>query len=216
MRCTLELESSAVSPHRSVKVLISATVMPHALFIGSSLASVDRLNMQPQLPQPPSFFSRKISHKLPSLFKRRIMRTQEEEDPEADYEMNDLDGSSNPRIRIENGNAGNLEGEVQIGKDVMAGESSETLDLEMKKYEEALKGFDRIKWVDIHLRHATVSISQPNFRGEYKTDVRLTLRSACYASPSPSTRLSSFLPERHSITTLMQRAKRTFQALSPS
>ena len=51
---------------------LSATVMPHALFLGSSLSSVDRLNM---LPVPPELHPKtKLSHKLPSLFKRQKRR----------------------------------------------------------------------------------------------------------------------------------------------
>ena len=128
--------------------------MPHALFLGSSLASVDRLNMQPRIPEPPSYVSRKFNHKLPSVFRKRKVR--HDQQPEGEYELDEYNRPCPPGPSYSQSQSGNVESEVEMGKDIVGAESSETVDLEMKRYEAAMKGFDRIKWVDIHLRHATV------------------------------------------------------------
>ena len=125
--------------------------MPHALFLGSSLASVDRIDM---LPLPPVLSVAK-SHRLPSLFKRRRSGT-----PDSEIEMGEAPVStlelSRPSTLSRNGS------EMNTSKNV--GGSSSTLrhrktkyEEEVEVYEQEIKSFDRIQWVDVHLFHATAS-----------------------------------------------------------
>jgi metal iron transporter len=156
--------------------------MPHALFLGSSLAGVDRLNMQPRLPEPPNYMSRSISHKLPSVFRRRKSPNREV-DPESEYEMDAMDRpSSGVSASYQRPGMSEVEVEQRVGKDevLVRGRSNETLDAEMKRYEAEMKSFDRIKWVDIHLRHATVSFVFIELWAE-PIDPRSTRRSVCWA-----------------------------------
>ena len=148
--------------------------MPHALFLGSSLAGVDRLDMQPLAPEPQSHLKRKmktmnVSHKLPSLFRRRGHVADEGDG--AEYELDRI-GRSDPHHSSDNahsrpsGSAGadNVESERDMFKDMVlveSGDSERTAEASyeeaVKAYEAEMKSFDRIKWVDIHLKHATVS-----------------------------------------------------------
>ena len=152
--------------------------MPHALFLGSSLAGVDRLDMQPLVPEPESYFKQKmktmrVSHKLPSLFKRR--GTQREQEDEDEYELDRVNppvSSTSVTVRSQRGSqtieaeGGNVESERDMFKDIAlveTGDSGRTADTAyedaVKRYEAEMKSFDRIKWVDIHLKHATVRFS---------------------------------------------------------
>lgn len=149
---------------------LSATVMPHALFLGSSLSSVDRLNM---LPVPPELHPKtKLSHKLPSLFKRQKRRnsdvssqnptgaessgsTYELEEVPADSASGRLDASTDRTPALIRG-----ESEIEeIGKDVYGlNRKKSEYEKALERYQSEIKSFDRIKWVDIHLFHATVSL----------------------------------------------------------
>ena len=173
---------SLTTPALLVTSSSQATVMPHALFLGSSLAGVDRLNMQPRLPEPPNYMSRSISHKLPSVFRRRKSPNREV-DPESEYEMDAMDRpSSGVSASYQRPGMSEVEVEQRVGKDevLVRGRSNETLDAEMKRYEAEMKSFDRIKWVDIHLRHATVSFVFIELWAE-PIDPRSTRRSVCWA-----------------------------------
>jgi metal iron transporter len=149
--------------------------MPHALFLGSSLACVDRLDMQPLAPEPESYYEKKmktirISHKLPSLFRRRV--AQGEREDEGEYELDQMNrpiaSSSNargqPGSSAVEGEGCNVESERDMFKEIAlveSGDSQRTAEAAyedaVKRYEAEMKSFDRIKWVDIHLKHATVS-----------------------------------------------------------
>ena len=144
---------------------LSATVMPHALFLGSSLSSVDRLNM---LPVPPELHPKtKLSHKLPSLFKRQKRRTSDassQNPPGAEssgsaYELEEVPADS-VSGRLDRTPA-LIRGESEIeevGKDVYGLNRKKTeYEKALERYQSEVKSFDRIKWVDIHLFHATVS-----------------------------------------------------------
>jgi len=165
----------------SFATLISATVMPHALFLGSSLAGVDRLNMQPLAPEPKTSFKHnmkkmKVSHKFPSLFRRRGPSLEDQD--EAGYELDQMDRPDSTRSRPlttqdltrpndpdERFDNGNVENERDMYKEMILIESGDSRRTAETAYEEAvklynaeMKSFDRIKWVDIHLKHATVSV----------------------------------------------------------
>lgn len=143
---------------------LSATVMPHALFLGSSLSSVDRLNM---LPVPPELHPKtKLSHKLPSLFKRQKRRNSDasSRNPTAEssgsaYEPEEVPANS-ASGRLDRTPA-LIRGESEIeevGKDVYGLNRKKTeYEKALERYQSEVKSFDRIKWVDIHLFHATVS-----------------------------------------------------------
>ena len=128
-----------------------ATVMPHAIFLGTSLATVDRLKLLPVAPNRDT----KWTYKLPSLFKRSISRSSTFEQTEV--EMSDgLDGvaesSSNTRTA-----------RPRSRNDARDAEETKDAEFEgrMKQYEKDLRSFDRINWVDLHLFHFQVSQTMP-------------------------------------------------------
>jgi metal iron transporter len=168
-------------------------VMPHALFLGSSLASVDRLNM---VPRPPSLRSRK-SFRMPRMFswpfpfsypfsRSTSSRRQQDEDigtstslelgvlpirPSVDGDRDSIQPAPLPRVQRR---GSDLEDKILGGDEEMSasatttprlgaglGESSDALtkDFEAatREYEADLMAFDRIRWVDLHVLHATVS-----------------------------------------------------------
>ncbi|ORX36391.1 natural resistance-associated macrophage protein-domain-containing protein [Kockovaella imperatae] len=126
--------------------IIGATVMPHALYLGTSLATVDRLGLLPIAPTRQT----RWTYKLPSLFKRANTQTSTNERTE--IELSDgLDGlagpsrpSSSPRPDA-----------TQVGRSARDTEEAKDadFDMRMKEYERELKAFDRINWVDLHLCH---------------------------------------------------------------
>lgn len=132
--------------------------MPHALFLGSSLAGIDRLDM---MPRPPVQASQSTtSLKLPSFGLRRRSERQTTVAPieEENIEMksNDLpiDGHG-----VQNGGTDNGEGVIaQLDRARSSSGEDANYEAAVKKYEADLKSFDRIRWTDLHIRHATVSL----------------------------------------------------------
>ncbi|OCF34616.1 metal iron transporter [Kwoniella heveanensis BCC8398] len=148
--------------------IIGATVMPHALFLGSSLASVDRLNM---LPIEPSPVKKPRSVSMPSLnpFRRRRPHPRQNSDstiPQTNVDI-EYQSSSAARPNPATSSASGLSIRPETpGKDLPL-ESIEQDEGEMskdeldyvkavKKYEMDVRMFDRIRWVDLHLLHATI------------------------------------------------------------
>ncbi|WRT65463.1 uncharacterized protein IL334_002406 [Kwoniella shivajii] len=144
--------------------IIGATVMPHALFLGSSLASVDRLNM---LPVEPSPNKKPLSARMPSLnlnpFKRRRpdFRRNGSDLPDPDTSRHQEEGTCTyPPIRLTEMNRSPTPN-AQADKDIPIEEEEMTKeDLDhlkaMKDYQDRIRRFDRIKWVDVHLLHSTI------------------------------------------------------------
>jgi metal iron transporter len=131
--------------------------MPHALFLGSSLAGIDRLDM---IPKPPSLDDKKRSFKMPSLgFVRRLKgqsAPREEETIEmertATRPFTDLPSLDDSSAR---------EADADSKPDILPAATRKETELEaaMRKYEAELKAFDRIRWTDLHISHATVSFA---------------------------------------------------------
>ncbi|KAK4688793.1 hypothetical protein P7C73_g1320, partial [Tremellales sp. Uapishka_1] len=126
--------------------IIGATVMPHALFLGSSLASVDRLDM---VPVPPSAVPAKKSFKMPTMLARRKRQAKS-----VDLELSDI-GRSNSRSSSRTTSA------AKGGEPAVMQEDDRETELEAKQkvYEEDVKKFDRIKWVKLHVLHSTIDTS---------------------------------------------------------
>ncbi|WWD08657.1 hypothetical protein V865_006770 [Kwoniella europaea PYCC6329] len=143
--------------------IIGATVMPHALFLGSSLASVDRLNM---LPIEPSPTKTPLSVQMPSLnpFRRRPRPKRNDSDlpttqSQVEVASSSLVGSSSRQLQ-ETPTPSIIGGE---GKDLPTPIEYDIKDKDeidyvkrMKEYEVSVRKFDRIKWVDVHLLHSTI------------------------------------------------------------
>ncbi|WVQ62957.1 uncharacterized protein L199_001106 [Kwoniella botswanensis] len=143
--------------------IIGATVMPHALFLGSSLASVDRLNM---LPIEPSPTKKPLSVQMPSLnpFRRRPLPTKNDSDLptiQSQVEVNSTPpvGSSSRQIQdtptpsIVGGEGKDLPTPIEY--DIKDQDEIDYIK-RMKEYEVRVRKFDRIKWVDVHLLHSTI------------------------------------------------------------
>ena len=133
--------------------IVGATVMPHALFLGSELASVDRLNMAPRPPMPQSS---PRSFKMPNVAfagLRRRHRADKNRSPEvgAGTEMDVFD--STPGHLDLPGPSSRPPTSAAISRISSVEEYSE----EEKEYQQKVKRFDRIRWVDVHLLHAAVS-----------------------------------------------------------
>ncbi|WVW79770.1 hypothetical protein I302_101740 [Kwoniella bestiolae CBS 10118] len=148
--------------------IIGATVMPHALFLGSSLASVDRLNMLPIEPTPLPI-KKTLSARMPPLnpFRRRrphpkrndsdlpTTQSQAEVSPDAP-----VGSSSRSNSIIQPTSTPSVHG---VGKDIPIPLEYDEKDQDeidylqrMKEYETSVRKFDRIKWVDVHLLHSTI------------------------------------------------------------
>lgn len=169
--------------------------MPHALFLGSSLASVDRLDMVPRPPKTPSASRRMARRALPSFLRRRKDKDSHQEEsyemessePQTGHTLTGLneEGVRPPVTRVasiggrEMGGVGlsaNIESEEQVKDLQVLREGSADGDddeedgrrdefmVAMKKYEAKLGAFNRIRWVDLHLKHATVNSCHPAFR----------------------------------------------------
>ncbi|WWC87494.1 uncharacterized protein L201_002384 [Kwoniella dendrophila CBS 6074] len=154
--------------------IIGATVMPHALFLGSSLASVDRLNMLPVEPIPVKERKRRpLNASMPSLnpFRRRRPFVKRRDSdlpvsasnaPNNEIELPTIStqaSSSRQQITTSPTPTPSLNG----GKDIPTEYENETKDddeidylKKVKEYEMKVRKFDRIKWADIHLLHATI------------------------------------------------------------
>ncbi|OCF58279.1 metal iron transporter [Kwoniella mangroviensis CBS 10435] len=143
--------------------IIGATVMPHALFLGSSLASVDRLNM---LPIEPSPTKKPLSIRMPSLNPFRMRPNFKRRDSDLPTTQSQLEvtssspvGSSSRQLQ-ETPTPSIVGGE---GKDLPTPIEYDIKDQDeidylrrMKEYEVSVRKFDRIKWVDVHLLHSTI------------------------------------------------------------
>lgn len=132
--------------------LIVATVMPHALFLGSSLAGIDRLDMIPRVPVNETA---KKSFKMPTpgLIRRLRRKTGSEEEETIEME---------PTPALATYAPSDIAGEMQdaeIKPDLPPRPGTKEMtdhEAAMKKYKAALKSFDRITWTDLHIKHATV------------------------------------------------------------
>lgn len=114
--------------------------MPHALFLGSHLAGVDRLKMVPLPPQRPKQWSAKLPRFNPlNLFRRS--RPEEHELTEVEH--------AEPHLSMQ---AGPLRVSVDKDEDDVKFEKLE------KEYDTKVRRFNRIAWVDIHLTHASIDV----------------------------------------------------------
>lgn len=131
--------------------------MPHALFLGSHLASVDRLNMRPV---PPTRARKPINQGLPgvlSILKLRRQRpgTDSPDNVELDNTERALaaepvcDSLPEPSTPVTPGAEGPK-------KDDVKDEDEADYQLALKQYEADVRSFDRIRWVTLHVNHATV------------------------------------------------------------
>ncbi|GMK54527.1 hypothetical protein CspeluHIS016_0111130 [Cutaneotrichosporon spelunceum] len=128
--------------------IIGATVMPHALFLGSALAGIDRLDM---LPPAPKRKRERINNRLPMLnpaaaIRRRFRPQREDSDPEISLEPVE---SHQPTSAPSTSTAPPLAVVKSTDKD-------DEYEAEVEEYEKAIRKFDRIRWVKLHVRHATV------------------------------------------------------------
>jgi metal iron transporter len=137
--------------------------MPHALFLGSSLAGIDRLDM---IPRPPLLDDKtKRSFKMPALgLVRRLKgRSTPAVLEEETIEMRRTTSSPLPRLTettiLDDGSGRELDADSK--PDVLPPATQKVTEHEaaLRQYEADLKAFDRIRWTDLHISHATVSSS---------------------------------------------------------
>lgn len=134
--------------------------MPHALFLGSFLAGVDRLNM---IPQPP-IMRKPRNVTMPSLNPFRRTRSVRSDSEQGDGITTVISpvllraprpSSGSEAAVLENDGA---KDEINLQDSVVELTKEEKLfAIEQKEYERNVRMFDRIKWVDVHLFHSTVS-----------------------------------------------------------
>lgn len=140
--------------------IIGATVMPHALFIGSSMAGVDRLDM---IPKPPSSELKRSD----SLENPRSSSWREYLNPSHYFRKSQSFRRPTPTSDTQTVELGNLNGpdksdsgdheEEKAGTPKSLDELGQTPEQESLRYEDELRRFDRIAWVDVHVMHASVS-----------------------------------------------------------
>lgn len=134
---------------------MKATVMPHALFLGSSLAGIDRLNM---VPRPPTMDDKaKRSFKMPTIGLIKRLRGRSASVEEETIEM---EPTCPPLVEGSRPDSTATGQDSESKPDLLPRENttSKQSDYEtaMKKYEADMKSFDRIRWTDLHISHATV------------------------------------------------------------
>ncbi|KIR96374.1 metal iron transporter [Cryptococcus deuterogattii 2001/935-1] len=139
--------------------IIGATVMPHALFLGSFLAGVDRLNM---IPQPP-IMRKPRNVTMPSFNPFRRTRSVCSDSEQGDDANS---GISPVLLQTPRPHSGSETAvlENDAAKDEIIPQDSileltkeqKRFAIEQKEYERNVRMFDRIKWVDIHLFHSTI------------------------------------------------------------
>ncbi|EKD05645.1 divalent metal ion transporter, Smf3p [Trichosporon asahii var. asahii CBS 8904] len=135
--------------------IIGATVMPHALFLGSHLASVDRLDM---LPVPPSRTRKRIDNRRSSFNPFSGLRRKREPSPQPNevelQEVNQAGSSCRPDLP-------RMESDIGMMPQVFTdkNDSDDDYELAMEKYEADIRAFDRIRWVRLHVIHATIDMS---------------------------------------------------------
>lgn len=136
--------------------IIGATVMPHALFLGSHLASVDRLGMLPVLP---SRAKKPINNRLPSFNPLgRLRRRNPEPQPETTEveleEVNQAGPSQLPDLPRVESDVG-----IAPAPKTFADKDDDDYQVAMEKYDADVRAFDRIRWADLHVIHATIDTS---------------------------------------------------------
>ncbi|WVQ78677.1 hypothetical protein IAT38_000764 [Cryptococcus sp. DSM 104549] len=177
--------------------IIGATVMPHALFLGSFLASVDRLNM---LPTPPTL-KKPISVSMPSLnpFRRRGRLPEAELAEGTEHSVraptppapagSSVDVLGNIARRASRTNTHEMQN-METAKDLPSEEDDDAPEpskeearyaLAVREYERDVRTFDRIRWVDLHLLHSTIdtTLSLLGFALTINASI-LTLAGAAY------------------------------------
>lgn len=142
--------------------------MPHALFLGSFLAGVDRLNM---IPQPPTM-QKPRNVTMPSFNPFRRTRSVCSDSEQGDDANNGIAPALLETPRPHSGSETAVL-ENDAAKDEIIPQDSileltkeqKRFAIEQKEYERNVRMFDRIKWVDIHLFHSTVSASRSSITG---------------------------------------------------
>ncbi|ODN80690.1 hypothetical protein L202_02862 [Cryptococcus amylolentus CBS 6039] len=160
--------------------IIGATVMPHALFLGSFLAGVDRLNM---VPTPPT---KKVLKNIPmpSLNPFRRNRSPSPADSELGAGPSCLSRTApntNTNIPEESPELGTVKDVDLVVEDSGMGKEDEAFALAQREYEREVRMFDRIRWVDLHLFHVTIdtTLSLLGFALTINSSI-LTLAGAAY------------------------------------
>ncbi|TYJ58771.1 hypothetical protein B9479_000607 [Cryptococcus floricola] len=158
--------------------IIGATVMPHALFLGSFLAGVDRLSM---VPTPPTKnVPRNIP--MPSLNPFRRNRSPSPADSELGAGPSCLSRTaSNTNIPEESPELDTVKNVDLVVEDSGMGKEDEAFALAQREYEREVRMFDRIRWVDLHLFHVTIdtTLSLLGFALTINASI-LTLAGAAY------------------------------------
>lgn len=134
----------------------AATVMPHGLFLGSHLATIDRLDIAPRPPPEReslsySAFMRRARSRplLPGKDFLGILKHRKNAGAEDDQSPSRSGGAASRRGS-----------QVEVGLDNETEERLEAEEEEMEKererYEAEIKAFDRVNYVRISIGHATV------------------------------------------------------------
>lgn len=136
--------------------------MPHALFLGSSLAGIDRLDMMPRPPVPETRSTKSL--KMPSFGLPRRLNRQTAVTPieEETIEMKSYQPANETDNVHPNGPCLDDDVIAQLDRAESRSHQDHDYDAAVKKYEADLKAFDRIRWTDLHIRHATVSTDIPS------------------------------------------------------
>jgi metal iron transporter len=152
------LEVSILCPiSRSIKLnklrASLATVMPHALFLGSHLATVDRLDVAPR---PPLEHSRPFLRSFPRKdLLDKLLKRWRPGNP-ANASRPSIGRPSTPsEVRRQSEDANSRTG--RTGRNSPIDEEIEHMIMkDQVRYEAEMNTFDRVKFASIHIGHATV------------------------------------------------------------
>lgn len=131
--------------------------MPHALFLGSHLAGVDRLDIAPRAPPERGSISYaafvRRAKAMPRMPRKELLKslTHRRRAPAQETEA----GSESVSRRGSYGGAT----EYRDSNDRFEEEEEEKWEKEKARYEAEVKAFDRVSFVALSIKHATVSLA---------------------------------------------------------
>lgn len=134
--------------------IIGATVMPHALFLGSHLSTIDRMDIAPRAPPErgsltyAAFLRR--TKVFPNLPRKELLKSLVQRRRNAGQTAASQSGQE------EDAGGYDTNGSYRDSSDRYEEEEEEKWEKERARYEAEVKAFDRVSFVDLSIRHATV------------------------------------------------------------
>lgn len=134
----------------------SATVMPHALFLGSHLATVDRLDIAPR---PPIELSKPILRRIPGQDLLSMLPERWRPLGQIEKLRRELGYPSSTVVQETSVPAPTISGTADQKRLKVDEEIEHMIMKDQARYQAEMNAFDRVKFASIHIGHATVRSS---------------------------------------------------------